>query len=79
MQWSLYRGNKKSATFKWLLVILYRWLLYREKFYLKTYGRTIAWSLRTGGCFKKVVIKTGLTVLLSFDASICSRMTFLPL
>ena len=37
--------------------------IYREKFDLKTYGWTTIWSLRTGGCFKKVVVKTGLTVI----------------
>ena len=37
VQWSLYAGNKKPGTsFKWLLVLLYRWSLYREKFDLKT-------------------------------------------
>ena len=63
MQWSLYSGNKNPGTsFKWSLVALYRLPLYREKFDLKTYGRTTAWSLRTGGCFKKVVVQIGLTV-----------------
>ena len=62
VQWS-YAGNKNPGTsFKWLLVALYRWSLYREQFDLKTQGRTTTWSLRTGGCFKKVVVKTGLTV-----------------
>ena len=64
MQWSLNAGNKKPGTFKWSLVALYRWSLYREKFDQKTLGRTTTWSLRTGGLFKKVVVKTGLTVLL---------------
>ena len=65
MQWSLNAGNTKPGTsFKWSLVALYRWSLYREKFDLKTLGRTTTWSLRTGGLFKKVVVKTGLTVLL---------------
>ena len=37
VQWLLYGGNKKpERSFKWLLVMLYRWLLYREKFGLKT-------------------------------------------
>ena len=37
VQWSLYAGNKKPGTsFKWSLVALYRWSLYREKFDLKT-------------------------------------------
>ena len=64
MQWSLYSGDKKPGTsFKWPLIALYRWLLYRERFDLKTYGGTTTWSLGTGGCFKKVVVKTGLTVL----------------
>ena len=35
-QWSLLAGNKKPGTsFKWPLVVLYRWWLYREKFDLK--------------------------------------------
>ena len=37
VQWSLYAGNKKRGTsFKWSLIALYRWLLCREKFDLKT-------------------------------------------
>ena len=33
VQWSLYAGNKKpEISFKWSLVTLYRWSLYREKF-----------------------------------------------
>ena len=64
MQWSLYAGNKKPGTsFKWLLVTFCRCSLYREKFDLKTKGRTITWSLRTSGRFKEVVVETGLTVL----------------
>ena len=64
MQWSLYAGNKKPGTsFKWSLVALYRWSLYREKIDLKTQGRPTTLSLRTGGRFKKVVVKTSLTVL----------------
>ena len=36
VQWSLHAGNKKPGRpFKWLLVALYRWSLYREKFDLK--------------------------------------------
>ena len=63
MQWSLYAGNKKHVTsFKWLLVALNRWSLYREKFDLKSYGRTTTWSLRADGSFKKVFVKTILTV-----------------
>ena len=63
MQWSLYAGNKKPGTsFKWSLVALYRWSLYREKFDLKTEGRTTTWLLRTDGRFKKVVVTKGLTV-----------------
>ena len=63
MQWSLYAGNKKPGTsFKWSLVTLYKWSLYRETFDLKFQGRTTTWSLRTGGRFKKVVVKTSLTV-----------------
>ena len=60
MQWSLYAINKKPGTsFKWSLVALYRWSLYRETFDLKTYRRTTTWLLRAGGRFKKVVVKTG--------------------
>ena len=63
MQWSLNAGNKKPGTsFKWSLVALCRWSLDREKFNLKTLGRTTTWSLWTGGLFKKVVVKTGFTV-----------------
>ena len=36
---------------------------YIEMSGLKTYGRITTWSLRTGGHFKKVVVKIGLTVL----------------
>ena len=48
-----------------------RWSLYREKFDLKSKGRTTTWSLRTGGRFKKVVVKTGLTAIrfLEYDTS----------
>ena len=45
---------------------------YIEMFGLKTYGRIITWSLRTGGYFKKVVAKTGLTVLV-FRKPLTSR------
>ena len=38
--------------------------LYREKFDLKTQGRTTTCLLRTGGGFKNLVVKTGLTVFL---------------
>ena len=63
MQWSLNAVNKKPGTsFKWSLVALYRWSLCRETFDLNNEGRTTTWSLRTGGGFKKVVVKTGLTV-----------------
>ena len=63
VQWSLYESNKKPETsFKWFLVVLYRWLLYIEKFHLKTKGRTTTWSLRIGGRFIKAVVKTSLTV-----------------
>ena len=63
VKWSLYVGNKKPGTsFEWSFIALYRWSLYREKFDLTTKGRTTTWSLRTGGRFKKVVVKTGLTV-----------------
>ena len=62
MRWALYAVNKKPGiAFRWSLVALYRWSLNREKFDLKTLGRTTKWSLRTGGCFKKMVVKTGLT------------------
>ena len=62
MQWSLNAVNKKPGTsFKWPLVALYRWSLYRKKFDLNNEGRTTTWSLRTGSRFIKVV-KTGLTV-----------------
>ena len=68
MQWSLYAGNKKpGASFKWSLVTMYMWSLYKETFDLKTKWRTTIWSLRTGGLFKTVVIKTGLTVTLFSD------------
>ena len=67
MQWSLYAGNKKPGTsFKGALVTLYRWSLYREKFELKTQGRTTTWLLKTGGRCEKVVVKTGLTELKGF-------------
>ena len=37
VQWSLYVSNKNpEISFKWSLVALYRWSLYREKFGLKT-------------------------------------------
>ena len=63
MQWWLYAGHKKpEISFKWSLVVLYRWSLYREKFDQKSKGRTATWSLWIGGCFMKVFVKTGLTV-----------------
>ena len=63
MQWPLNAGNKKPGTsFKWSLIALYRWSLYREKFDLKTLGKATTWSLWTGGLFKKVIVKTDLTV-----------------
>ena len=59
MQWSLYAGNKKPGRlFKWFLVALYRWSLYREKFELKILGKTTKWSLKTGGRFKKILTVT---------------------
>ena len=77
VQWSLYAGNKKPGTsFKWSLVALNRWSLYREKFDLKTYGRTTTWSLRTGGRFKKVVVKTGLAVLFMTKQNVWKSMFF---
>ena len=67
VQWALYVGNKKPGIqFKWSLVALYRWSLHREKFDLKNLREeTTTWLLRTGGRFKKVVVKTGLKVLCS--------------
>ena len=37
MQWASYAVNKKpEISFKWSLVPLYRWSLYKENFDLKT-------------------------------------------
>ena len=67
VQWSLYAGSKKSGTsFKCSSLALYRWSLYIEKFDQKTQGRTTTWSLRTVDPFKKVVVKTDLTIY-NFD------------
>ena len=63
VQWALFASNKRPGiSFRWSLVALYKWSLYREKFDLKTWGKITIWLLRTGGWFKKVVLKIGLTV-----------------
>ena len=62
MQWSLYAGSKSlehHLSGCWSRCAGGRYIE-RSLTQKPQYGRTTIWSLRTGGCFKKVVVKTGL-------------------